>query len=196
MSFTRGPLDRLAPGRLRRVLEISGLLAAVLFAALIVIDTRITGTGGPGILALEVAGSAGRASVILGEWGPEGIDWARISLLVDFPFLVAYAVFFSAVCTRLAEPLRRRAEAQSLPGGLAATLARFAPWVGWSFVLAAVLDLIENLALLRVIDYDLTPWALVAQLAAAPKLAILGAGLAFVVLAVALTARQGKQGEG
>src|SRR5690606_6666923 len=132
-------------------------------------------------------GTAERAAEILRQWGDSGRNMARVSVIVDFPFLLAYAIFFSSACTAMGRRLRSRAE----QGGAAATIARHlatpAPWLAWAFPLAAFFDVIENLALLRVIEFKLT-WAGTAQLAAAPKFAIFGAGLFFLLASLLLTA--------
>src|SRR5690606_21926785 len=105
---------------------------------------------------------------------------ARISLILDFPFMIAYAIFFSAACTAMGRRLRQRAAKGGRIGRIARHLATPAPWLGWAFVLAAIFDAVENFALLRVIEYRLT-WAGTAQIAASPKFAIFGAGLFFLL---------------
>lgn len=191
----RGPFARLAPERMRRLLTISGALTLVLFIALAVVDARIKANGGPGIIGLEVAGSATRAAEILGQWGESGRTAARVSLILDYPFMIAYAIFFSAACTAMGRRLRARAEAGGAVGRIARHLATPAPWLGWAFILAAILDAIENFALLRVIDFKLT-WAGTAQIAASPKLAIFGAGLFFLIVSTLLTADWTRFGRG
>lgn len=183
---TRGPFAGLAPKQMRRLLIASGAITFLLFVALAVIDQRIKRSGGPGIIALEVAGSAERAAEILRQWGDSGRSMARVSLIVDFPFLVAYAIFFSAACTEMGRRLRVRAEQGGAAGTIAKHLATPAPILGWAFFVAAALDVVENLALLRVIDFHLT-WATTAQIAASPKLAIFGAGLFFLAASLLLT---------
>lgn len=70
--------------------------------ALIVIDRRLQATGGPSILGLEFAGSEQRAAEIMAEWGAHGRDLARLSLWLDFGFMLSYGTFFTlaALATR------------------------------------------------------------------------------------------------
>ena len=189
-----GPFGRLAPARMRRLLWVSGVAAGLLFVALAVLDTRIMQNEGPGIIGLEVAGTPERATEILGEWGSEGRDAARLSLYLDFPFLVLYAIFFGAACTAMGRRLRAHAERGGRAAAPSGHLAGLAPGVGWAFVVAAVLDLAENIALLQVVDYSLVPWTRMAQLTASPKLAIFAAGLFFLAGAALLTARSPQRG--
>lgn len=188
-SGISGPFAGRSPERMRPLLFISGALALALFVAMAIIDEKMKGTGGPGIIGLEVAGTAGRAAEILAEWGDTGRSAAKVSLILDFPFLVSYAIFFGAACTAVARGLARATEGDGARAAVAEPMARIAPWLGWAFVLAAVLDAIENLALLRVLNFNLTPWTGVAQAAASPKLAIFGAGIAFLVVSLLLTVR-------
>lgn len=185
-AAVRGPFGRLPRDRMRRLLIVSGAATLLLFVALAVIDQRIKVSGGPGIIALEVAGTTERAAEILRQWSDSGRSLARVSVIVDFPFPLAYAIFFSAACTEMGRRLRVRSESPGAVGRMAKHLATPAPWLGWAFILAAFLDVIENLALLRVIDFHLT-WAGTAQTAASPKFAIFGAGIFFLLAGLLLT---------
>lgn len=189
----RGPFAGSRPERLRRLLWISGLATALLAVGLQVIDAQLRAAGGPGILALEVAGSPARASVILSEWDQEGIRWARVSLIVDVPFLLAYGTFLAALSTALGRRLRTVAAGGARSARLGDTLHRLAPWLGWSFLVAAGLDVIENVALLQVVDYNLTPWASLAQGAAAVKFGLLAAGAGFLLASLALVLGPGRR---
>lgn len=60
--------------RRRRALWLTGLAALSLFVVLAVLDGRLRQTGGPGIVAFEVAGDLPRAQEILADWGPPGRD--------------------------------------------------------------------------------------------------------------------------
>lgn len=62
---------------------------------LLLIDKRLEATGGPSILGLEFAGSATRAHQIMAEWGDHGGNLARLSLWIDFGFMLSYGTFFA-----------------------------------------------------------------------------------------------------
>jgi hypothetical protein len=56
-------------------------------SAALVWSGRCTQTGGPGIIALELAGGEQRATELLELWGPTGAAAARTSLWLDFGYM-------------------------------------------------------------------------------------------------------------
>ncbi|MFI5027522.1 MAG: hypothetical protein ACHQCF_00895 [Solirubrobacterales bacterium] len=70
--------------------------------ALLLIDRRLLVTGGPSILGLEFAGNQRGAARVMAEWGSHGRDLARLSLWIDFGFMLSYGAFFAlaAIATR------------------------------------------------------------------------------------------------
>jgi hypothetical protein len=99
------------------------------------LDRRMRATGGPGIIPFELAGPR-RSREILRSWGPEGQRAARASLILDFPFLVAY--------TTLNVRLTNRArDAGALP--------RLGVTVAAAQIAAGACDAVENTALLGVV---------------------------------------------
>jgi len=49
-------------------------------------------TGGPGIVAFELAGTEARATQIMASWGERGRRAARTSLTLDFGYAASYGV--------------------------------------------------------------------------------------------------------
>jgi hypothetical protein len=133
------------------------------------LNRRMQSTGGPGIIPFELAGPLGSAD-ILRRWGAEGRRAARSSLLLDFPYLVAYTTLGVRVT-------RRAQEAGPLP--------RLGPAVCAVQVAAGACDAIENAALLGVVsrggDARL---ASVARTAARAKFAGLIVGCAYSAAAL------------
>lgn len=127
----------------RRWLWLLGVAAVALLVLLSVVDGRIMRSGGPGIIPFELAGSTERATEILGEWGERGRDSARLSLWLDFPFLIAYGSFSALAALAMRDAGRRRGWSRyAAPGGAVALLA----------IIAAACDSCENVALLLVVD--------------------------------------------
>jgi hypothetical protein len=91
-----------APLTRKRLLIGLGIAMVAFWVALLLIDESLKDTGGPSILGLELAGSADRLEEIFAEWGAHGRDLARLSLWIDFPFMVVYGAFFAlaAAATR------------------------------------------------------------------------------------------------
>jgi pimeloyl-ACP methyl ester carboxylesterase len=79
----------------RSALWISFAVSAVLLVVLSAIDLRLWDEGGPGIVGFELAWEGDEVDRILAEWGSDGRDAANLSLWLDFPFLVAYGVFWA-----------------------------------------------------------------------------------------------------
>lgn len=126
------------PAPTARNLWILGLVTLALFVVLGIIDDDIQETGGPGIVAFELEFTSENARETLSEWGEEGRDSARLSLWLDYLFLIAYAAFFSLAVAAVCEALR---------------------WRRWLFLatfplIAAVCDAIENANLLLTIAQD------------------------------------------
>lgn len=122
-----------------------GIAAVVLFVLLGVADREMQDAGGPGIVPFELAWSSERAAEILAEWGEEGQDAARLSLWLDFPFLVAYAGFLTLAVLAV----RDAASARHRFG-----YARIGSPVATLPVVAAAFDAVENVNLLLVLDGD------------------------------------------
>jgi hypothetical protein len=92
----------MTPPSRKRLLIAFGIATVAFDIALVVIDQRLEATGGPSILGLEFAGSERRAMEIAGEWGSHGLYLARLSLWIDFGFMLSYGTFFTlaALATR------------------------------------------------------------------------------------------------
>jgi hypothetical protein len=126
----------------RRILIFLGIATALLDVVILALDQPMRDTGGPGILGLELAGSRAHAAHILAEWGPDGRATARLSLQIDFAFMLCYGAFFTlaGLATR---DLARRHGWQRL-----ALAGRVVPWFAAA---AAVFDACENVLLLLVL---------------------------------------------
>jgi hypothetical protein len=92
----------------RRALWILGLVTLGLFAVLLALDGRMQDAGSHGIVAFEVAFTSGKAQEILVAWGSKGHDAARLSLWIDFLYLIAYGLFLWLAIGALGDALRGR----------------------------------------------------------------------------------------
>ena len=133
------------------------LVTVVLGAVLLAIDERLWDEGGPGVVGFELAGFDGDSERILAEWGRDGRSAARISLLVDFPFLVAYSAFWALAVPRL------RALA----------------------VAAGAFDALENVCLLIVLGGSTSTFPLLAATFATVKFACLAVVIGYAAIQLA-----------
>jgi hypothetical protein len=120
----------------RRLLVLAGVATVLFDAAILLIDRGLEATGGPSILSLEFAGNLQRVEEISAEWGGHGIFLARLSLWIDFGFMVSYGAFFALAALAIRDFARER-NLRFL-----ATVGRIAPFAA---VAAAVFDAAENI---------------------------------------------------
>jgi hypothetical protein len=106
---------------------------------MVYIDRRLQATGGPGIIPYELSAYGRGAETILSEWGGHGRYLARISLLIDYGFMVAYGAFFALA------GLATRDHAREHGLGSLAAAGRVAPYLA---IVAACFDAAENAFLL------------------------------------------------
>ena len=144
----------------------------LLLLAMAPADSRMTDTGGPGIVPFELTGGQDRADEILAEWGEEGQDAARESLWIDFGFLLAYG-------TSLTLALRA---VRDLAGGRGWSrlhaLGGFAIWLGAS---AAAFDALEDVCLLLTLGGTGAAFPLLATIFAICKFASLALAIAYLL---------------
>ena len=119
----------------KRLLVAFGVAVVALDIVLLVVDQHLEKTGGPSILGLEFAGSAGQVDQIISEWGPHGVYLARLSLWVDFGFMVSYGAFFALAGLATRDFGRRHDRSGLAAAGLV---------VPYLAVAAAVFDIGEN----------------------------------------------------
>ncbi|HVD41481.1 MAG TPA: hypothetical protein VNC16_10850 [Solirubrobacterales bacterium] len=154
-----------------------GIAMAGFYVAFGIIDASLKDTGGPSILGLEFAGSADRLEDIFAEWGAHGRDLARLSLWIDFPFMVVYGVFF-ALASLATRDFARAHDRQALAaaGGAAAAFA----------IAAALFDAAENILWLLLLGGhggDAAPT--IATGCAVVKFILIGLAIAYVLWGLA-----------
>ncbi len=129
----------------------------------------------PSVVSFEFAWTRRRAAKILEKWDDK-LAIARKQVKVDFAFLVAYPSALSLGCAMLAD------------SGVGA-MAALGTAVAWAVLLAAPLDAVENLALLRMLDRGADGrMALLAGLCASVKFVLVIAATVYLAAAGVLAA--------
>lgn len=132
-------------------------------ATMLLIERGMRRTGGPGIVAFEVAGNAARAQEILTAWGDDGRRWARVSLRLDFGYMLTYGALVGLLIDKVRGRRGDSVALQLLPIG------------------AVLGDTVEGVALLKALDgVDLDANAGLARRAALTKFALLVVALGYV----------------
>jgi hypothetical protein len=155
-----------------------------LFVLTLVVMGVLNGLGSPlkteaapqGIISYEFAGDVSSAQKMLDSWKPQALAHAGFNLGFDFVFLLAYAAAIGLACVWVADVLRERRR-----------LAALGLWLAWGQWLAALLDAVENTALLNMLlGCPASPWPQIAWWCALPKFTLVFLGLLYVVVGVAL----------
>lgn len=127
------------------------------------IERRLRRTGGPGIITFELAGSASRAEDMMHAWGPQGQRAARLSLWLDFGYMLSYGTLTAALLDRAR---RQRGHPAVLPALAVGAVAG---------------DAIEGVSLLNVLNgRRVAASARRARTAALAKFAMLAASLGYL----------------
>lgn len=72
---------------MHRATTIVGLVFACATGVMLRYERRMKKTGGPGIIAFELAGSSAKATAKVDRWGTNGACAARTSILLDFGYI-------------------------------------------------------------------------------------------------------------
>lgn len=127
------------------------------------------------IVALELAGTVGKARQIISCWEASGARGrALLNVYLDFPFLVVYSTAIALCCVLASEVFQARAQWMVVIGVALA-------WAQW---LAALLDAVENAALLKMLHGSVLrdPWPRIVRWSAFGKFAIVLVGFLYVLL--------------
>jgi hypothetical protein len=153
-------------------LIVLGIAMAAFWVVLGLIERSLP-DGTPGILEYEFVGDQARAARFLSEWGSNGRDVARLSLWVDFGFMVTYGAFFTLAALATRDFAReRRLRALAAAGLVAPFCAAVAP----------VFDAGENVALLLILGGHGGGYAAgLATACASVKWVLIGLAIAYVL---------------
>ncbi|MGH2923651.1 MAG: hypothetical protein ACRDKH_06460 [Solirubrobacterales bacterium] len=162
------------------------LAVIALSAVLAAVDPSTEDDGNPSILEFEFAWTEESAEEIRAEWGEEGEDAARLSLWIDFAYLLAYGGFgiLAVAATRdfaAGRGLRRLAALGSVASAAA--------------IAAPLCDAVEDVWLLIALGGaggDLAP--LLAGAFASVKFAALAAGIAYLLAGLVARLRPNRTG--
>ena len=146
------------------------IATAVIMLGMQSIDSHLKTDAAPnGIVSLEFPGDISTAQAIIASWSGPAMFYAGLSMGLDFLFLVAYSITIAIGCLLIGSKL----ESHWLTLGY---------WLTGAQILAAILDIIENLSLIGLLagstNATLPP---LACWCAGPKFILVGSGLIYLI---------------
>jgi hypothetical protein len=168
------PFTWLVPASQKRTFWFFSSLTVVLLITLRVLDSPLVNDTAPsGIVSFELAGELSQTRAILESWGPQAQLYAGVSLGLDYLFLISYASSIGLGCIIISASLAERAS----------FISRLGVWIAWGLIVAAVLDALENYALIRLLfGSQNSLWPIVARWTAIPKFLLVLLGLLYLVV--------------
>ena len=177
------PFERWPERRRGRWLLALALVYAVVQIAIALANRPLSTEAAPdGIVTLELAGSPEEAAPIVEEWARVGaLDEAGISLGLDFLYMPLYGALLAGLVIAVAQRAGKE---------------RWGRLVAWAPFVAVAFDVVETVALTRVVDNPSAGgWAALARVCALPKFGLLAVAFLFVVMvgATSLVSRPGRE---
>jgi hypothetical protein len=130
----------------------------------------ITDAAPAGIVTFELIGTFSGSQNIIQSWEGEPMTWAGINMGLDFLFLALYAVTIALACRLIADKYSNQ------------ILKDVGTWLALGIVFAALLDIIENIALIKLLlgsQNEFLP--VLAKWAAIPKFILVLLSLLYVI---------------
>ena len=162
----------------RAFLALLGITLALMISLQVIGGPLQSEAAPAGIISFELAGNLAGANDMIDSWGVQGQVYAGLSLGLDYLFMVAYSITIALGCVIVAGNLSTRFKFLKCVGILLA----------WVQLLAALLDALENYALIRVLlGSGNALWPQVALWSAVPKFLFVILGILFVILGALIT---------
>ena len=171
--FSHHPFDFIPPGWWPRFFWPLLGLTIVLMIVFGITGAPLTTTAAPyGVVSFELAGSVERTHLILISWDANAKIRAAFGLGLDFVFILVYASTIAIGCGMTAQVLKR----------IRWPLTGWGNLLSWAVILAAVLDMIENIALTTLIFGSVVfPWPEIARWCAIFKFTLIFVGIVYVI---------------
>jgi hypothetical protein len=170
----RHPFQSIDKGSIGKVLITLTLLTLIFMIMMNWISSPLTNPAAPsGIISYELAGNVDMAYTILASWDVEAKHIASLSLGLDYLFLVVYSTAIGMGCIWASSAFSDGRSFLVTTGVLLA-------WGQW---LAALMDGVENAALLKLLLGDIqSPWPQISRICAIIKFALIALGLIYVII--------------
>lgn len=138
----------------------------------------ITVTAPAGIISFEFAGDLATAQSIIASWGQDALVYAGLNLGFDYLFMVSYALTIGLGCILISHRLLPKIYPLSVLGVVLA----------WGSILAALLDALENYALIQLLLGSFKEsWPLVARWCAGVKFFLVAIGISYILIGMIIS---------
>ncbi len=167
------PFQRLTVSSEKTTLKVLLIAVIVFIGVMRFLDTNLKNElNKSGIVGLELAKDLSRAELIINSWDTHAKIAAGMSMGFDFLFLITYALFIGLLIHRLNKVAWENSKIYSLGVLLV-----------WGTFLAAFFDVIENVALIKLLLGDLNQqWSTTAYYFAVAKFSLLLLSLVFILI--------------
>ncbi len=164
------PFARLSLATHRRAFVMALLATALVLAGMSAVNAPLKTSAAPnGVISWELARTLERAQAMLSSWDKSAQLHAALGLGLDYLFMVTYGLALALGCSLTAR-------------GQSGRLRQVGVLLAWGALLAALLDAVENYALIRLLlGSERALWPALAFWCAAPKFALVAAGLVYVL---------------
>ncbi len=167
------PLESIQTSQRRPFFILFLILTLMVIVGMQVVSGPLETAAAPsGIISYELAGDVPTAQAILDSWDSGARVRVGLNLGLDYSFLALYSTSIACACAWIAGALRERLR----------PLASIGLLLAWGQWVAALLDAVENGALLTMLlDAPAQPWPAVAWWCAVLKFALVLLGLLFAL---------------
>jgi len=169
------PFYKLSLDKQKRNLIFLLIFMIVMVGVMRFFDSELKNNIAPsGIVSFELAKELPQSEMILNSWNDTAKSFANLSMKFDFIFLIVYALFLGLLVHRLNESVWKQGSIYQL--GIL---------ICWSILLAAIFDIIENLALMQLLKgHSQQIWSSTAYYFALIKFALLALGVLFILVSL------------
>ncbi len=169
----QSPFYKLSKTSEKKLTTSSILLLIILFLVMHYFDSPLHNSiSTSGIVSFELAKTLTKTEAILNSWNTISKTAAGMSLGFDFIFLVTYSLVFSLLIHKLNEYLWKGSKIHIIGTILI-----------WCMFLAAFFDIIENIALIKLLLGDLQQtWSTISYYFASFKFSLLAIGILYILI--------------
>ena len=128
-----------------------------------------------GIVSFELVGTLEGSQAIINSWQDDKMNYAGINLGLDFLFLSLYSITIALSCLLISVRLNEHLK----------FFKRLGVWMAVAVIIAALFDIIENIALIRLLlgsKNELLP--VIAKWCAIPKFLIVTLSILYVIIGI------------